>query len=154
LETGNRIPIGFSVNRQASVAVVLESVDDLGDGVEVTDVPASLQQSQDARQDRLTIVVATLIHYDVCHPRAYLPQTQQRTSTTFLSEHGIGINKTRHRASTSVYSLTFCVRVMSPERHHWKPAVQAAALMLRTPPVDGQSPASQPRPLAIYGAQC
>ena len=43
---------------------------------------------------------------------------------------------------------------MSPERHHWKPAVQAAAVMLRTPPVDGQSPASQPRLLAIYGAQC
>jgi len=42
--------------------------------------------------------------------------------------------KTRHRASTSMYSLTFCVRVMSPERHHWKPAVQAASVMLRTPP--------------------
>jgi len=42
---------------------------------------------------------------------------------------------------------------MSPECHHWKPAVQAAAVMLRTPPIDGQSPASQPRPLAIYGAQ-
>ena len=42
--------------------------------------------------------------------------------------------KTRHRASTSMYSLTFCVRVMSPERHHWKSAVQAAAVMLRTPP--------------------
>jgi len=23
---------------------------------------------------------------------------------------------------------------MSPERHHWKPAVQAAAVMLTTPP--------------------
>jgi len=43
---------------------------------------------------------------------------------------------------------------MSPERHHWNPAVQAAAVMLRTPAVDGQLPASQPRPLAIYGAQC
>jgi len=56
---------------------------------------------------------------------------------------------TRHRASTSMYSLTFCVRVMLPERHQWKPAVQAAAVMLRTPPVDGQSPASsarRPRP--------
>jgi len=69
------------------------------------------------------------------------------------------INKTqtRHRASTSMYSLTLCVCVMSPERHHWKPwkpAVQAAAVMLRTPPVDGQSLTSEPRPLAIYGAQC
>ena len=63
-------------------------------------------------------------------------------------------NKTRHRASTSMYSLTFCIRVMSPERHHWKPAVQATAVILRTPPIDGQSPASDPRPLAIYGAQC
>jgi len=52
-----------------------------------------------------------------------------------------------------MYSLTFCVRVMSPERHHWKPAVQSAAVMLRTPAVDGLSPSSQPRPLAIYGAQ-
>jgi len=40
-----------------------------------------------------------------------------------------------------------------PQRHQWKPAVQAAAVMLRTPPVDGQSLASQPRPLPMYGAQ-
>jgi len=33
-----------------------------------------------------------------------------------------------------MYSLTFCVRVMLPERHQWKPAVQAAAVMLRTSP--------------------
>jgi len=52
-----------------------------------------------------------------------------------------------------MYSLTFCNSVMSPERHHWKPAVQAAAVMLRTPPVDNQSPASQPRALAIYSTQ-
>jgi len=50
---------------------------------------------------------------------------------------------TRHRASTSIYSLTFCFRAMLPERHQWKPAVQAAAVMLRTPhpsrrPVTGQ----------------
>ena len=61
---------------------------------------------------------------------------------------------TRHRASTSMYSLTFCIRVMSPDRHHWKPAVQAATVMSRTPAVDGQSPDSQPRPLAIYSVQC
>ena len=41
---------------------------------------------------------------------------------------------TRHRASTSMYSLTFCVRFLLPERHQRKPAVQAAAVMLRTPP--------------------
>jgi len=72
--------------------------------------------------------------------------------------HGVTVYKynqaiTRDRASTSMYSLTFCVRVMSPERHHCKPTVQAAAPMLRTPPINGQSPAIQPRPLAIYGAQ-
>jgi len=44
-----------------------------------------------------------------------------------------------------MYSLTFCVRVMLPERHQWKPAVQAAAVMLRTRPVDRQSPASSAR---------
>jgi len=59
---------------------------------------------------------------------------------------------TRHTASTE-HSIKFCVRVMLSERHQWKPAVQVAAVMLRTPPVDGQSPASQPRPLPIYGAQ-
>jgi len=63
------------------------------------------------------------------------------------------LQQTRHRVSTSMYSLTFYVRVMSPERHQWKPAVQATAAMLRTPPVDGQLLASQPRPLPIYGAQ-
>jgi len=53
-----------------------------------------------------------------------------------------------------MYSLTFHVRVMSPERHHWKAEVQAAAVMLRMTPVDGQSLASQPRALlAIYDAQ-
>ena len=52
--------------------------------------------------------------------------------------------ETRHRASTSMYSLTFCVRFLLPERHQRKPAVQAAAVMLRTPPspVDSHSPAS------------
>ena len=33
-----------------------------------------------------------------------------------------------------MYSLTFCVRFLLPERHQWKPAVQTAAVMLRTPP--------------------
>jgi len=70
-----------------------------------------------------------------------------------VCSHVLAETLTRHRESTSMYSLTFCVRVMSPERHHWKPTVQAAAVMLRTPPVDGQSPASQPRALAIYGPQ-
>jgi len=51
-----------------------------------------------------------------------------------------------------MYSLTFCVRVMWPERHYWKPALQAAAVMLRRPPVDGQSPAIEPRPLATWRA--
>ena len=40
---------------------------------------------------------------------------------------------TRHRASTSMYSLTFCIRLLLPERHQRKPTVQAAAVMLRTP---------------------
>ena len=33
-----------------------------------------------------------------------------------------------------MYSLTFCVRFLLPERHQWKPAVQTAAVMLRTTP--------------------
>ena len=50
----------------------------------------------------------------------------------------ISTNKTRHRASTSMYSLTFCICVMLPECHQWKHAVQPAVVMLRMPPVDGQ----------------
>ena len=44
---------------------------------------------------------------------------------------------------TSMHSLTFCVRFLLPERHQRKPAVQTAAVLLRTPP----SPTSQ-RPAA------
>jgi len=33
-----------------------------------------------------------------------------------------------------MYSLTFCVRFLLTEHHQMKPAVQAAAVMLRTPP--------------------
>ena len=51
-----------------------------------------------------------------------------------------------------MYWLTYCVRVMLPERHQWKPAVQAA-VYVENAPIDGQSLASQPRPLPIYGAQ-
>jgi len=42
---------------------------------------------------------------------------------------------------------------MLPESHQWKPAVQADAVMLRMPSVDGQSPDSQPLPLPIYATQ-
>ena len=35
-----------------------------------------------------------------------------------------------------MYSLTFCIRTVLPERQQWKPAVQTAAVMLRTLPVD------------------
>jgi len=55
---------------------------------------------------------------------------------------------TRHRASTSMYSLTFCVRLMSPERHHWKPAVQTAAVMLRTPPSPAGHRPARAHPIA------
>jgi len=52
-----------------------------------------------------------------------------------------------------MYSLTFCVRFLLPECHQWKPAVQTAAVMLRTPPVGGRSPAGRPRPLPGCGAR-
>jgi len=71
----------------------------------------------------------------------------------FLGLTRLDKRRNRHRASTSIYSLTFCIHFLLPERHQRNPAVHATAVMLRTPPVDGQSPASQPRPLPIYGAQ-
>jgi len=81
------------------------------------------------------------------------PQQIQKKSTVYKKSWTSRYVGMLCKKSTSMYSLTFCDRVMSPERHHWKPAVQAAAVMLRTSPVDGQLPASQPRPLPIYGAQ-
>ena len=43
-----------------------------------------------------------------------------------------------------MYSLTFCVRFLWPERHQWKPAVETAAVMLRTPPsTAGRRPAAR-----------
>jgi len=48
-----------------------------------------------------------------------------------------------------MYSLTFCVRFLLPERHQWKPAVQTSAVMLRTPP----SASGRPRPLPVCGAR-
>ena len=74
----------------------------------------------------------------------YGPFSHLGTSAELSVRH-IGTVKTRHTASTSTYSLTFCVRFLMPERHQRKPAVQATAVMLRTTPFDGQSPASQPR---------
>jgi len=94
--------------------------------------------------------------YDcVCCQITLCPIRQTRTYTrNITTTTTTTTTTTRYRAEYKhVYSLTFCFRVMSPEHHHWKPAVQAAAVMLRTPLVDCQSPASQPRPLAIYGAQ-
>jgi len=70
-----------------------------------------------------------------------------KEANDFITLSSAGTLIIRHIASTSVYgsrySLTFCVRVMLPERHESKPAVQDAAVMLRTPP----SPASH-RPAA------
>ena len=51
---------------------LLEPVDDLSDGVEVADVPTSLQQAKNTRQNCLTIIVTGLIDNDVRHPRTYL----------------------------------------------------------------------------------
>ena len=104
--------------------------------------------------DRVTVLWKTVqkIHAHWYSAGYWTVQSLTITATaSFIT--ATKLTKTKQRASTSMHSLTFCVRVMSPERHHWKPAVQAATVMLRTPPVNGQSPTSQPRPLAIYGAQ-
>jgi len=53
-----------------------------------------------------------------------------------------------------MYSLTFCVRVMLPERHQCMEARGPGRRSnVENAPVDGQSPASQPRSLAINSAQ-
>jgi len=60
------------VRKKRNVFYLLESVNDLGDGVEVTDVPAGMKQAKNTRQNRFTIIVIRLVHNDVCHPRTYL----------------------------------------------------------------------------------
>jgi len=68
-------------------------------------------------------------HTSVTKPRCCtLSIMLQQQSVT--QHHPSTTTTTRHTASTSMY-------VMLPERHQWKPAVQTAAVMLRTPPVDG-----------------
>jgi len=44
-----------------------------------------------------------------------------------------------------MYWLTFSVRITLPERHQWKPAVQAAAVMLKRPPSPASHAASSAR---------
>ena len=95
--------------------------------------------------------LALCIENNTKHPR-YVVQLHSHMTRDQIAKT-VANKITRHRASTSMYSLIFCVRFLMPERHQWKPAVQTAAVMLRTPSVDGQSPASQPRPLRIYGTQ-
>jgi len=53
-----------------------------------------------------------------------IPGEMQKHKIAFFHSNAVLLRcqtSTRHRASTSMYSVTFCVRVMSPERHHWKP---------------------------------
>jgi len=69
-----------------------------------------------------------------------MPFTMQNTGDQSKSAQ----YNNRHRASTRMYSLTFCVRFLLPERHQWKPAVQTAAVMLRTLPIG---------PLPVCGAR-
>ena len=66
------------------------------------------------------------------------------SATALFSFSSLRTVETRRRASTSMYSLTFCVRVMLPERHQWKSAVQTAAVMLRTPPPRQRSITGEP----------
>ena len=98
--------------------------------------PKALQRMLD-EVDR----VSTEFRLEFSTKRRSLWLLQKEKKTLNITCHGLQepyLNKstslTRHRASTSMYSLIFYVRLMSPERHHLKPAVQAAAVMLRTPP--------------------
>ena len=47
-------------------------------------------------------------------------QRRKREMTTQQVKVCAHMNTTRHSASTSMYSLTFCVRVMMPKRHQWE----------------------------------
>jgi len=108
----------------------------VGEGNLTTHLSGCVAAAETADQRRRHRVVYTS-HRRGTAVTVYLSPT---TTTRPLRSHlllyfqGAPTITTRHRASTSMYSLTFCVRVMSPERHQWKPAVQAAAVMLRTPP--------------------
>jgi len=76
----------------------------------------------------------------------------QVTSISIIIVHRVQCiqYKTRHKASISMYSLTFCVRFLLPECHQWKSAVQTAAVMLRTPPL---AVGRRPRPLPVCCAR-
>jgi len=67
-----------------------------------------------------TVILGTYILLHKCCSQHYTIDEWQ-FSVNIQQHHN---NKTRH---TVMYSLTFCVRVMLPERHQWKPTVQAAS---------------------------
>ena len=119
--------------------------------VRVCNVRQGCSLGLDVTVSRCSVCKMCMYNYSkvlICHiqqvTKIYIAVVNRRLLTMMT------IIVTRHRVSTSIYLLTFCIRIMLPERHQWKPAVQAAAVMLRSSPVDGQSPASQPRPLPIY----
>ena len=68
--------------------------------------------------------------------RLYIPLNTKEVISEMLFRASLLVSteKTRHTASTSMYSLTFCVHFLLPECHQWKPAVQTAAVLLRMPP--------------------
>jgi len=96
---------------------------------------------------------------------------QLRQTSPFNDRHlHSPITRNRHRASTSMHSLTFCVRFLLPERHQWKaripdcrsnvenfpcrrpvaggpaaPACRIRRAVLGAPPVARQSPAGDER---------
>jgi len=64
--------------------------------------------------------------------RTVLKTVAQKPLRNPLFKHEIfkrNIYNTRHTANTSKYSLTFCVRVMSLERHHWNASVTCWSLI-------------------------
>ena len=62
-------------------------------------------------------------------------------------------NSTRHRASTSMYSLTFCVRFLLPERHQWKARIPDCRSNVENAPSRRPVARGPAAPLAVCGAR-
>jgi len=60
---------------------------------------------------------------------------------------------TRHRASTSMYSLTFCVRFLLPERHQWKARIADCRSNVENAPSRRPVAGGPAAPLAVCGAR-
>ena len=91
------------------------------------------------------------------HTHTHTVTSTLASSTSWLQTRYLinqSINQsTRHRASTSMYSLTFCVRFLLPERHQWKARIPDCRSNVENAPSRRPVAGGPAATLAVCGAR-